>query len=162
MQNDVYIALGSNLGDRRDNLNQAIEKMTDLLHCRLDRSSFWQSQPDGMADDAGLFMNAVVRATTDMSVRNLFGRLQKIEEQMGRPRIHQKNISRIIDLDIILFGTDQVKEPGLVVPHPRFHERLFVLLPLSELAADLNLPGCSLSVDDLIAAAPAIDISRLS
>ena len=161
MQTDVIIALGSNLGNPEENLILAIEQLASLFGKSLQSSSFWQSEPQEMASDAGLFLNAVVTGSCRLEVADLLLALQKIEASMGRGANHGYHESRCIDLDIITYGPSRLEKPGLIVPHPRAHKRLFVLLPLAELMPDLVLPGFDLKVSELIGHAPNMVINRL-
>ena len=110
------------------------------------------TDPQNVEDEAEEFVNAVARLTTTVPVRELLVRLQEIEVALGRPGNHSSQESRTIDLDIICYGDVVIDEPDLIVPHPRASIRLFVLMPLAELAPDLVLPGTDKTVRGLIAA----------
>ncbi len=135
----VYIALGSNLGDRAEHLRQAREQI-DAQDLRLLRaSSIYETAPRDV-EDQPWFLNQVIECETDLFPRQLLARLQKIERGMGRKRRIAKG-PREIDLDILLFGDAVVKAPELEVPHPRLAERRFVLEPLAELVPEKRHPG---------------------
>ena len=131
----AYVGLGANLGDREDTIRRAAE----LLGAgRL--STIRETAPWGVVDQPP-FLNAVAELDTDLSPRALLERLLEIEGTLGRTRDGSRWGPRTIDLDLLLYGEQTVDEPGLTVPHPRLHERLFVLEPLAELAPDAEVPG---------------------
>lgn len=136
-QNTVYIGLGANLGDARQTLSQALAEVARLPETALlDASSMYRTAPlhAGGPD----YINAVARLSTGLSAHDLLTRLQALEQQHGRTRPYL-NAPRTLDLDILLFGTDVVRDARLVIPHPRMHERAFVLIPLAELNPTLTL-----------------------
>ncbi|HTB14652.1 MAG TPA: 2-amino-4-hydroxy-6-hydroxymethyldihydropteridine diphosphokinase [Bryobacteraceae bacterium] len=145
----VYLALGSNLGDRAENLRLAREQIeAPDLHV-LRASSIYETAPRDV-EDQPWFLNQVLECETDLFPRQLLGRLQKIERKMGRKRTIAKG-PREIDLDILLFGNAVVKAPELEVPHPRLPERRFVLEPLTELAPDKKHPGTRRTMREMLA-----------
>jgi 2-amino-4-hydroxy-6-hydroxymethyldihydropteridine diphosphokinase len=136
----VYIGLGSNLGDRR----RAIEDALRLLdaHQGIDVvavSRIRETDPVGVVDQPR-FLNAAARLETDLPPRILLDRLLGVERELGRVRVERYG-PRIIDLDLLLYGDGVVDEPGLRVPHPHLHERRFVLEPLNDLDPSLEVPG---------------------
>jgi len=131
----AYVGLGSNLGDRETNIRDAAGLVGAT---RL--SAIVETEPWGYKDQP-LFLNAVAELDTDLGPRPLLGRLLEVEQQLGRVRTGQRYGPRTIDLDLLLFGDVRLAEPGLEIPHPRLHERLFVLEPLAELVPDLKIPG---------------------
>jgi 2-amino-4-hydroxy-6-hydroxymethyldihydropteridine diphosphokinase len=144
----VYIALGSNLGDRIANLLLARERIASP-HVRLTRaSSIYETAPREIVDQPW-FLNQVVAAETTLFPRQLMARLLRIEHEMGRQRTIAKG-PRVIDLDILLFGDAVIHTAGLEVPHPRMAERRFVLEPLAELAPTLRLPRSSRTVEEML------------
>jgi 2-amino-4-hydroxy-6-hydroxymethyldihydropteridine diphosphokinase len=145
----VYIALGSNLGDRAENLRLAREQV-DAPDLRVLReSSIYETSPRDV-EDQPWFLNQVIECETDLFPRQLLARLQKIERAMGRKRTIAKG-PREIDLDILLFGNAVVKAPELEVPHPRMAERRFVLEPLAELVPDKRHPGTRRTMREMLA-----------
>jgi 2-amino-4-hydroxy-6-hydroxymethyldihydropteridine diphosphokinase len=116
-------------------------------------SSVIETDPVDVPDVQPSFLNAAAVGETTLSVRDLFRALQDIEQAAGRTRPYPGS-ARSLDLDLILFGTTMVREPGLEVPHPRFRERRFVLGPLVEIAPDLIDPVTSLTVAELLAQLP--------
>jgi 2-amino-4-hydroxy-6-hydroxymethyldihydropteridine diphosphokinase len=131
----AYIGLGSNLGDREETIRRAVEL---LGNARI--STLIETEPWGYADQP-LFLNAVAELETDEPPRALLARLLEIERELGRTRDGPRYGPRTIDLDLLLYGDDRLDEPGLGLPHPRLHERAFVLEPLAELAPELVVPG---------------------
>jgi 2-amino-4-hydroxy-6-hydroxymethyldihydropteridine diphosphokinase len=132
------VALGSNLGDRNAHLDHAISRLGDILD-DLRVSRFYDTVPVGAPGPQPLFLNAAAVGVTTMTAREVLGTLLAIEQERGRARPYQ-NAPRSLDLDLILFGDAVIDEPGLIVPHPRFRERRFVLEPLAEIAPDLRDP----------------------
>ncbi len=136
----AYIALGSNLADPVSQLGIAFDELGRLPHTRLvTRSSLWRSAPVGYLDQPD-FVNAVAAVDTTLEAETLLAHLLDIERRHGRVREFQ-NAPRTLDLDVALYGEDRVDTPSLTVPHPRMHERAFVLLPLNEIAPDVVIPG---------------------
>lgn len=134
----VYLGLGSNLGDRRKMLESAIEKLhgPDLRILRI--SSVYETEPMGLREQ-GWFLNLALEAETRLFPLQLLGRLQHIQAELGRRRT-VVNGPRVIDIDLLLFAQSVIQSSRLTVPHPRMHERRFVLAPLAELAPDLRHP----------------------
>ena len=145
----VYIALGSNLGDRVENLLLARERIVSP-HVRLTRaSSIYETAPREVLDQPW-FLNQVVAADTTLFPRQLLARLLRIEQEMGRRRTMDKG-PRVIDLDILLFGDVIIHAAGLEIPHPRMAERRFVLEPLAELAPGLRPARSRHTISELLA-----------
>jgi 2-amino-4-hydroxy-6-hydroxymethyldihydropteridine diphosphokinase len=137
----AYVGLGANLGDREAMLRSALEQLRAEPDVRVTAvSTFLDTAPVGLVEQPR-FLNAVAAVETDLGARGLLERLLGIERRLGRTREGPRFGPRTIDLDLLLYGDAQIDEPGLQVPHPRLHERLFALEPLAELDADLILPG---------------------
>ena len=135
----AYIALGSNLGDREENLRVAIEKIGESPGITVTKvSAIIESEPEGGADEPK-YLNAAAKIETTVSPRALLDELERIEREMGR-KGKGKRLPRRIDLDIVLFDDLVIDEPGLRIPHPRMHEREFVLQPLKEIAPEAFHP----------------------
>lgn len=131
-----YIGLGSNLGGRNKNILSAIKKIGAIKDTQVTKvSTIIETTPVG-GPPQGNFLNAVIEIHTGLSCRKLLTHLQNIESGLGRVR-NVKNQPRTIDLDILLFGDQLIREEGLVVPHPRVGERDFVLGPLKEIAPEV-------------------------
>ena len=131
----AYVGLGANLGDREGAIRDAAARLGVL---RL--STIRETEPWGLADQPP-FLNAVAEVDTDLRPQVFLDRLLEIERELGRTRDGPRWGPRTIDLDLLLFGDETIDEPGLSVPHPRLHERLFVLEPLAELAPTAVVPG---------------------
>lgn len=134
-----YISLGANLGDRLNQLQQAVEmlKAHEQITVRA-VSSFYETKPVGVTDQPD-FINAVVKLETSLQPMELLEAVQSVEQALGRER-KEKWGPRIIDLDILLYENEVIESESLVLPHPRMTERGFVLLPLEEICPDLILP----------------------
>ena len=136
----AYIGIGSNLDDPQAQVNRAFDELALLPRTRLvKRSSLYRSAPVGYQAQPD-FVNAAAAIETRLTPGELLRALQRIEARHGRSRSFA-NAPRTLDLDLLLYGDDQIAEPDLVVPHPRLHERAFVLRPLTELDAALRIPG---------------------
>ena len=131
----AYVGLGANLGDREGTIRRAAE----LLGARR-VSTLIETEPWGYADQPR-FLNGVAELETDEPPAELLVRLLEVERELGRTREGPRYGPRTIDLDLLLHGDQRVEQPGLIVPHPRLHERAFVLVPLAELAPGLVVPG---------------------
>ena len=137
----AYVGLGANLGDREAMVRSALEQLAAEPGVELvGVSAFRDTAPVGVVDQPR-FLNAAAAVETSLSARELLELLLGIERRLGRTREGPRFGPRTIDLDLLLYGDEQVAEPGLQVPHPRLHERLFVLEPLFELAPGLVVPG---------------------
>lgn len=136
----VFVALGANIAQPTKQVRRAIALICLLPHTRLLKtSSFYCTAPVGYADQPD-FINAVVEISTELSAHELLEALLAIESALGRER-SITNGPRTIDLDLILYGDHRINGKELIVPHPRMHERAFVLVPLTEIAPDVIIPG---------------------
>jgi 2-amino-4-hydroxy-6-hydroxymethyldihydropteridine diphosphokinase len=131
----AYVGLGANLGDREASIRRASE----LIGARR-LSTIFETEPWGGVEQPD-FLNAVAEIETDVGARPLLDRLLEVERELGRVRDGQRWGPRIIDLDLLVYGAETSDTPSLTLPHPWLHERLFMLLPLAELAPDLVVPG---------------------
>jgi len=147
MRSPVFLGLGSNLGDRQAALEEALHRLGALGFRTTQRSSTWQTEPVG-GPPQGWFLNAVAAGETSLDPEELLQACLATEREMGRVRA-ERNGPRVIDVDILLFGEERREGPGLVVPHPRLHERRFVLEPLCEIAPGLRHPVLGLTVAEL-------------
>lgn len=148
----IALALGSNLGDRRAHLDYAVTRLTDAIS-DLRVSAYQETTPVEVVGDQPLFLNAAAVGTTAASPRDILSMLLSIERERGRERPF-KNAPRTLDLDLILVGRLVIDEPGLVVPHPRFRERRFVLEPLAEVAPEMVDPVTGSTVAELLTRVP--------
>lgn len=134
----AYLALGSNLGDRLEHLRDAVRRLGNVDGIEVVRSSrVFETEPVGPPQPA--YLNAVIEVRTTLDPRALLEACQAVERDLGRVRTERWG-PRTIDVDIVTFGQETVDEPDLQIPHPRMHERGFVLVPLGELEADPMLP----------------------
>jgi 2-amino-4-hydroxy-6-hydroxymethyldihydropteridine diphosphokinase len=139
-QHVCFIGLGSNLGESRDQLRQAIADIGRLPDTRLlAQSALYRSAPVGYLDQPD-FVNAVVKIATSLTPQQLLSALLHIELRHGRERTFH-NAPRTLDLDVLLYDDLQMHEPGLTIPHPQMHSRAFVLQPLLEIAPDCAIPA---------------------
>jgi 2-amino-4-hydroxy-6-hydroxymethyldihydropteridine diphosphokinase len=146
----AYVALGANLGPREITLLRAVDLLAETEGVEVRAvSQLRETEPVGVVEQP-LFLNGAVALDTSLSPRELLERLLEIERGLGRVRDVRWG-PRVVDLDLLVYGDLQVDEPGLRVPHPRLHERRFVLEPLAELDPDLEIPGCG-PMSDLLAA----------
>ncbi len=144
----IAIGLGSNLGDREANLRGAIAALTPVLS-RLRVSSFHETEPVGVTSPQPMFLNAAVVGESMLSAPAILDVLLAVEQGLGRERPYEC-APRTIDLDLILYGGEVIKTPGLTVPHPRFRERRFVLEPLAEIAPDWIDPVTGKTIAELL------------
>ena len=137
---EAFVALGANLENPLQQVRQAISELAAIEHTHvLAVSSLYRTAPVGYAGQPD-FINAVAKLQTGLSPHELLDALHVIENRHGRRR-SVRNAPRTLDLDLLLYGTRVVHEEGLTLPHPRMHERAFVLMPLAEIAPDAPLPG---------------------
>lgn len=150
----AFIALGSNLGDSQKILRAALARLQSFSNEPLLKSSLWQTSPVDCPPDSPKFLNAVVALVprAGETPESLLVKLHALEKEFGRPAKTIHNEPRPLDLDLIAFGSEVRSSPQLTLPHPRAHERRFVLQPLSEIAPDLVLPGQVRTVAELLAA----------
>jgi 2-amino-4-hydroxy-6-hydroxymethyldihydropteridine diphosphokinase len=146
----AFIGIGSNLGDRWQSCREALDRLALLPDTRLVRvSSFFETDPqEGVA--GGRFLNGVAEVETDLAAAQLFRRLQEVEVALGRRADHSPGEARSLDLDILLYGDREIREPDLIVPHPRLARRRFVLAPLVSLDPGLRPPGLGATVEELL------------
>lgn len=153
MRETVYIGFGSNVGDRVDFCDRAITLLSLLPHSQLmGVSLLYETEPvnDGSNPGEGWFLNGVVQLETDVTPQSLLSVLREIERSLGRDESDRSG-PRTIDLDILFYGEQVIDEPGLTIPHPRLHQRRFVLMPLSELDPLLVHPVRQRSVNRMLA-----------
>jgi 2-amino-4-hydroxy-6-hydroxymethyldihydropteridine diphosphokinase len=142
----AFVALGSNLAEPEAQVRQAFAALARLPRTRLlAQSSLYRSAPVGFAEQPD-FINAVALIATETAAHDLLESLLEIERGFGRIRDF-RNAPRILDLDLLLYGDSMLHEAGLTLPHPRMHERAFVLLPLLEIAPDCVIPGKGRAAD---------------
>lgn len=149
----VFVALGSNLGDSRRIILNAMARLQKFSNRPILKSSIWQTSPVDCPPGSPLFVNAVVGLVPhrDETPESLLKKLQSLEKEFGRQSKKVLNEPRPLDLDLIAFASEVRNTPGLVLPHPRAHLRRFVLQPLNEIAPNLILPGQGKTVAQLLA-----------
>jgi 2-amino-4-hydroxy-6-hydroxymethyldihydropteridine diphosphokinase len=156
----AYVALGANLEDPQAQVIAGFAALDALPQTRLiARSALYRTAPVGYREQPD-FINAAAAIETTLSPQALLAALLAIEGTRGRVRTFA-NAPRTLDLDLLLYGTKIVQEPGLTVPHPRMHERAFVLAPLAEIAPDVVVPGGG-RVAELLAATDSRDVKRIA
>jgi 2-amino-4-hydroxy-6-hydroxymethyldihydropteridine diphosphokinase len=161
----AFIALGSNLGDSRQIILDALAQLQNFSEFPILKSSLWQTSPVDCPPGSPKFVNAVVGLVPpeNESPPGLLRKLRKLEKEFGRRPKKILNEPRPLDLDLIAFGTETCNSPELILPHPRAHLRRFVLQPLSEIAPDFVLPGQGKTVAELLAGLPANEtVERLT
>jgi 2-amino-4-hydroxy-6-hydroxymethyldihydropteridine diphosphokinase len=158
----AWIALGANLGDRLETLRSAMDRLENLSTHPILRSSFWTTTPVDCPPGSPMFLNAVVAIVPfpAESPESLLAKLQALEKEYGRRAKKRLNEPRPLDLDLIAWGDRVAQSPLLTLPHPRAHERRFVLQPLSEIAPKLIIHGQSRTVAELLANLPPGEIAR--
>ncbi len=152
MKKIVYLSLGSNLGDREENLRRAIEALGELGKVTAE-SAFYETEPVELRAQPW-FLNCAVALETELMPKQLLARLQALEQALGRQRVKPKG-PRNIDIDILLFGNAVVDVPTLTIPHPAMHERRFVLEALAEIAPAARHPVFKRTIRELRDALPA-------
>jgi 2-amino-4-hydroxy-6-hydroxymethyldihydropteridine diphosphokinase len=155
----VFLALGSNVGDREANLRDAARRLESAELRITRRSSMYETAPQDLLDQPW-FLNAVVEAETGLFPMQLLGSIRKIEQEMGRRRVTPKG-PRNIDIDILFYGPSLIGTPELEVPHPRIAQRRFVLEPLAEIAPDFRHPGTGKTANEMLATLEPQGIRRL-
>lgn len=149
------VALGSNIGDRFENLRAARKAILALPTVKepIVSSAVYETEPVGCEPGAGKFLNAVVEFEYQGDPARLLKQLIRIEKALGRERHHPQNVSRTIDIDLLYCGDQRISDESLQLPHPRLHLREFVLRPLGDIRPNLRLPGEQKTIRELLAKA---------
>ena len=140
-KHSVFLAFGSNLGDKEQNIHAAYRKIVEQIGPIVARSAFYMTVPEGFQSDNN-FVNSVCEVYTYSDVDRLFAHVKSIEKEIGRDNKSVDGVyqDRLIDIDILMYGNRQINQPDLIVPHPRFHLRNFVLEPFAEISPDTVHP----------------------
>ncbi len=144
----AYLSLGSNLGDRKSNIERALSRLNSARVRILRVSSLYRTEPVGYKPQPW-FLNCAAEAETDLMPLQLLGRCQAVQRELGR-RPGVRNGPRTIDIDILLYENAEVHSPEMTIPHPRMAERRFVLVPLSEIAGEARHPATQRSVREML------------
>ncbi len=160
MENIAYLSIGSNIGNRLETFQRALQLLDKNNEIRLEElSSIYETDPVGYTNQA-CFLNAVIKISTSLNPEELLQVCLFIESQLGRKReIHWG--PRTLDLDILLYNQENIETESLIVPHPRMQERAFVIIPLMELDSGIKLPNVNAALDDILNQIPDKEGVRL-
>lgn len=147
----VYLSIGTNIGNKKEQLEEAVSKIGNQVGKVVSRSAFYVTEPWGF-ESTNTFLNGAVIAETELGADDVLRATQNIEKEMGRKEksINGAYKDRIIDIDILMYGNDIINTDGLTVPHKLMHERAFVLEPLAEIAPDVIIPKINISVKEAL------------
>lgn len=147
----VFLGLGTNLGNKEENIGNAIQYIEELVGNVVSQSALYHTEPWGF-ESTNTFINAVVAVETSLTVRDVLDATKKIERLMGRTykSVDRQYKDRIIDIDILFYNDLIINDEDLIIPHPLMQERLFVLQPLSEIAPDYVHPELKKSIKELL------------
>jgi 2-amino-4-hydroxy-6-hydroxymethyldihydropteridine diphosphokinase len=145
----AYLGLGSDLGDREGNLRLAAEEIGRSAGSIIELSPVYETEPVGFRGK-GDFLNMVICIETTLSPSSLLKVIMVSEKNLGRVRSETRNISRVIDIDLLLYSDEIINDNSLIVPHPRMHERKFVLVPLNDIAPGLVHPHLGKTISELL------------
>jgi 2-amino-4-hydroxy-6-hydroxymethyldihydropteridine diphosphokinase len=145
---DVYLILGSNLGDRMKNLRKATELISKNVGKIINKSSIYETEPWGFNHRIN-FLNQVLKVITSLKAEEVLEVIIKIEKLSGRKRNNSIYAARVIDIDILFYNNKVIKSDKLIIPHPKIQERMFVLVPMAELQPDLIHPELHVPISQL-------------
>jgi len=145
---NIFLSLGSNLGNRLQNLTAAVDELNNQNIITVNVSSVYETSPVNCSDNSPAFLNAAIEIKTELQPRELISTILEVEKKIGRKR-STVNAPRIIDIDILLFGNLISEDEKIILPHPRMCKRLFVLTPLNEIAAKTIHPVCKKTINQI-------------
>ena len=149
MPHQVYIGVGSNLGKKKENYLEALDRIAKIPQTRIIKeSSLYESEPLG--DSKEWYVNGAIEVETELGPEELLKRCKNIERAMGRKKVRKKWGARIIDLDVLLYNNLKLEKRNLKIPHPEMHTRKFVLIPLSEIAPQVVHPVLDETISKLL------------
>lgn len=154
----VVIAIGSNLGERLKTIQKAGDFLEELSESEIQKASIWESEPVGPAKFT--FLNTVARIRTSLPPKKLLKKLKEFEQMAGREKNPERWGPRLIDLDIIRYGSLVIQAESLIIPHQEYSRRLFVLLPMQEIDAEWLDPTLKLSISEMVQRAPDMQIHQ--
>ena len=147
----AYIGFGANLGNPVLKFDEAVHELGSVDGViLLGKSSLYETKPVGLVDDGPNFVNAVIVVETDLTAEAMINEMRGIERKLGKSSNHRSDLSRVIDLDLLFYGSEIINSDDLVVPHPRLLQRFFVLGPMAEVAADFVHPIEKKSMKELL------------
>ncbi len=151
----AYIGFGSNMGDREAKFAEVLEALGNLPKTVVQKASrLYETEPVGLIDGGPKFLNAAVVVQTDLGPGELMSRIRDIEVRLGKSPSHRSDLSRVVDLDLLLYGTERLDNGDVQVPHPRMHLRTFVLVPLAEIAPYVVHPLFQCDAEELLGRLP--------
>ncbi len=150
MSTRAHIGFGSNMGFREAAYRSALDSLSKIPRTDVKAHSYlYETEPVGLVDGGPKFLNAAIALETNLLPEELMAYLRSIELKLGKSPLHRSNLSRPIDLDLLLYGDEIIQKDSLQVPHPRMHRRAFVLVPLAEIASEAVHPVLNCTVGDL-------------